>query len=135
MTTKTNWLPAVAIHTPDWCLCLSQDDFDRAAKEIKLKDAGKWLVDGYTGTTHRLERKDGSEVCVICIDVEAIRKDKYDPIRESGLLLHEVIHLWQAVEEGMNDVKSSKEFEAYSIQNLYLALAAEYRDKAFSAKM
>lgn len=44
-----------------------------------------------------------------------------------SLLVHECVHVWQAIEKRMGEKDTSMEFEAYSIQSIFLALLGIYQ--------
>lgn len=52
-----------------------------------------------------------------------------DAGRESiyGLLLHEAVHVWQFILKDIGEKVPSPEFEAYSVQALFIHLSSAYR--------
>ena len=44
-----------------------------------------------------------------------------------ALIVHEAVHVWQKIAELMGESEPSKEFEAYSIQTIFLGLLSLYR--------
>ncbi len=107
-------------------LCQSEGDFRREMRRLKLpvQDWPVWVTDGKDGTVHYYNAKPGhAPCCIVCI--RARKKD--NPIEVIGLIIHEAVHVWQAVAEEMHEDKPSCEFEAYSIQNIAIRLISAYQ--------
>ena len=72
----------------------------------------------YTFTSH------AKAACVVTLN-EKLDKNN-DPIGVAGLLIHEAAHVWQTMRETMGEVAPSREFEAYSLQNISMGLLKAY---------
>ncbi|WP_354734439.1 hypothetical protein [Acinetobacter nosocomialis] len=60
-------------------------------------------------------------------------------IEASSILCHESVHVWQEFAESINEREASREFEAYTIDEIFRNVLTEYRDlleinKTHSAK-
>lgn len=61
--------------------------------------------------------------------VVLIKKDaKQDKDVEIALIVHEATHVWQKIQERMGEQYPSDEFEAYSIQKIFLGLFYLYQN-------
>lgn len=54
------------------------------------------------------------------------KKAEASPSEKMALLVHECVHVWQEIKERMGEKEPSSEFEAYSIQLIFLGLLAIY---------
>lgn len=89
---------------------------DEKAFRREMKRLGVENIPPFTrsdGTTHLL-RKDGILTCIVCV------RKREDLERESliGILVHEAVHVWQAIRDNMNEEAPSPEFEAYTVQHI-----------------
>ncbi len=106
-------------------LCLSEKDFHAALKKLGIDRRywPDWISPGAHATTHHLERSSGDPHAVIV----CIRKDrKHTRIEHYALLVHEAVHVWQAICRYAREDEPSSEFEAYSIQNISQDLMAAF---------
>ena len=55
------------------------------------------------------------------------KKIEVDEDEKIALLVHESVHVWQEIKLRMDEVDPSKEFEAYSVQTIFLGLLSLYR--------
>jgi len=107
------WLNKSLIDSPiSYSVCTKQKQFDKVLKKLGI-DSFDYINVGSDATTHFLTNDD-IVICIICInwDVDIPKIDKY------ALLVHEAVHLWQGIKDKFGETKPSKEFEAYSIQNI-----------------
>lgn len=51
-----------------------------------------------------------------------------DPIAVVGLLAHESVHVWQAIQNYIGEKEPSREFEAYSIQRILQDLLWSHKE-------
>lgn len=121
---KTKWLDRrIACPGPYLALCLSQEEWEVAARHLKIKDPGSWMgSDNADATTQLCNGPNGGLCCVICIRVESGR----NPIEVAGLLVHEAVHVWQAYIDRIGEKNPGIEQEAYAVQSIAQELMAEY---------
>lgn len=99
-------LPIYVGYAPD------EKAFRREMKRLGCENPPPYTLSG--GTTHCL-RKDGAlTTCIVC----AKRRDGVGTEAMIGLLVHEAVHVWQAVLESMSEEDPSPEFEAYTVQHI-----------------
>lgn len=121
---KTNWLNRfIAAPGPHLCLCLSEEEYDRAMKHLRCKHYGPWMTSARANaTTHLMVNNDGSEAAVVCLRDHASR----DPVSVAALLVHEAVHVWQWWAESHGETKPGAEQEAYAIQYVSQVLMEEF---------
>lgn len=102
-------------------LCTSKAQFLKELKRLKLNEyAFEWMSDDCNGKTHFLENKStGGKICIVCIDAVIRNGSKKSTLKGPalyGLIVHEAVHVWQAIRDDIGEENPSAEFEAYSIQ-------------------
>lgn len=122
------WLDRSLVISPYYYrLCLTEKEFHKELKRLGIpKDQWpEWVSEGYGGTAHMFTSKYDDNACIVCI-----RLDKDYKIHEvNGLIVHEAVHLWQAIKRELNEKEPSPEFEAYSIQAIAQRLMGSYQDQ------
>lgn len=106
------WLDHAFIYGPYLALCLTEEDFRRVLKHLKIKTSEPFINTSQAhATKHTFESK-GKQTVVVCI------RDwgKRDVKEIYGLLIHEAVHIFQGWCEHHGESNPSLEFEAYSIQ-------------------
>lgn len=79
-----------------------------------------WLEERHNACVHTYQH--GTKVtCVVCIPLIADT-----PIDTAGMLVHEATHVKQRFMEAIGEDSPSKEFEAYTMQNISMRLFDEY---------
>lgn len=117
------WLDRDTVLAPYMALCLNEADYMKAAKHCKIPMPDKWMdLDRHRGVTHTWERG-GKLVCIVCLHPDSI---KADPIEVAGVLVHEAVHVFQRLCDSIGEDKPSREFEAYSIDNIAERLMREF---------
>ena len=71
--------------------------------------------------THILQHEDGRVMCLIDYPIDEVSIDNI------ALLLHECVHVYQEMRDYMCEERPSYEFEAYSIQEIYLNCMYEWK--------
>ncbi len=76
-------------------------------------------------TVHYFEKTDTHNLCcIVCIkSVKGLKRSEV-----IGLLIHETVHIWDAIIDELNEKEPSSEFKAYSIQNIAQRLIEAYYD-------
>ena len=113
------WLNRTVMRGVYLALCTSQKEFDRISKHLGTeKDV--WLADNHDACVHTFENK--SKVsCVVCIELTA-----ENPLEVASILVHEATHVKQKMMARIGETAPSKEFEAYTMQNICQELFTEY---------
>ena len=105
-------------------LCLSEAAFKKELRRLKLPPE-KWPSflgsDKAGATTHVFESKD-----VVMVAMGSRRNCSMLEIH--GLLVHEAVHIWQAIRDSIGEKSPSAEFEAYSLQTISQNLFEAYRE-------
>ena len=118
MKKGVQWLDRSLVISPySFGLCRNEKDFQKELKRLKVpaNQWSEWVTEGADGTTHFFEKVGGKGLCcIVCI--VSRNKAKRDVV--IGLLVHEAVHIWQAIKEEMRETKPSKEFEACSIAHI-----------------
>lgn len=119
------WFPRNLIESPyQWCLCLSEKDFDKAQKQLKIKKSDRcaWMATEHVDATAHFLESEGKHYAVVCLKDDASR-----PVNLMlSLLVHEAVHIFQRIRLMMGEDHPSHEFEAYSIQRISQDLMLAY---------
>ena len=76
----------------------------------------------YSGAECKFVYRDGNWTdCIVCL----VETD--DPVENAVSLVHEAVHIWQNLCEYIGEENPSKEFEAYTIQNITQRLFDAYK--------
>ena len=128
-TKKVKWIDRWLFLSP-YCIGLCRDEasFNKELERLKIPKEvwPKWVKgERSDATTHFFEKDDNRGLCcIVCI-----RKRKgIDSISIMGLLVHEAVHVWQAIKDEIGEKKPSDEFEAYTIQNISQRFFEAYRE-------
>lgn len=117
------WLDRDTVRAPYLTLCLSREQFLRAAKHCGIDNPGEWMEEGrHTAVVHTWE-KDGKLICVVCVHPDARGAD---PIQVACTLVHESVHIFQRLCDSIGEHAPSREFEAYSIERIAERLMREF---------
>jgi hypothetical protein len=110
-----HWLNRKMIELPYYYrLCLTEKDFKKELKRLKVKDSCSFMGSKYAGATCHYFENDGENLVIVCIGDWKGR----DLLEVYGLLVHEAVHIWQGACEILGEHLPSKEMEAYSIQGI-----------------
>jgi len=109
-------------------LCTSEKMFHKELKKLGVP-GNTWplfISNVWNGaTTHFFESDKGKTCALVCIrDVEGVTG-----IEMAALLVHEAVHIWQAIKENYGETNPSDEFEAYSIQHISGQLMDAYHEQ------
>ena len=121
---KGIWLNRSLIVSPiRMALCKNEKQFTQELKRLKIKESEfpDFVSCGADATTHFF-RKGAEECCIVCLRTAK----KITRVQVYSLLVHEAVHIWQAVKECIGEADPSKEFEAYSIQAISQELMGAY---------
>lgn len=70
----------------------------------------------------------GQRLVIVTVADRFDKKMRQDPFAVAGLILHEAVHVWQALREEIGEKEPSREFEAYAIQHISLNLFWAYEN-------
>jgi hypothetical protein len=70
-------------------------------------------------------------VCILTVHKDV---DEYGTADQLGIIAHEAVHVWQALEKYINEDSASDEMEAYSIQSITKDLLTQYLGKRVNGK-
>ena len=116
------WLNRRLMDSPVYfCLCLTEKQFKKKLKHLKVQDELAFVNCGSDATTYYFERK-GKTAAIVCFKEDPDRV----PEQNIALLVHEAVHIWQQIKETIGEQEPSKEFEAYSIQSITQELLRHY---------
>ena len=108
------WMPVYYGFCPD------EKAWHREMKKLGAPKEPYPTSDGRCSTFTAKEKT----ACVVTIANELDAKD--DPVGLVGLIVHEATHVWQTLRETIGETDPSREFEAYSIQNISIGLFKAY---------
>lgn len=96
----------------DVVLCLDETDF---FKVLELKGMPEQYFVSSNATTHVFARKgDGkNSVIFVCIDVAGAVEHNISLTQLRGILVHEIVHVWQQVKELIGEETEGHECAAY----------------------
>lgn len=129
---KPQWLDRNLIRSPYHpTLCTTPAGFAHVLKYLKVPQdqTPAFVTGGRNATVHYFESPQRNLCAVACISPTA----EAEPIQIAALLVHEAVHIWQAVREDLNERSPSSEFEAYAIQAISQELMYEYARQAVTA--
>jgi hypothetical protein len=115
-----------------YCLVVSEEQYEKELTKLKIskKIWPAFISKGADATTHFFSHESGKQIAIVTID--ASRKD-VTPTQKVALIVHEAVHIWQAIKLSIGEKEPSNEFEAYSIQAIVQELLLAY-DRANSKK-
>lgn len=123
------WLDRGTVRAPSLALCTTPAGFLEVMKHLKVPNpqTQEWLGPAHAARVHTMENaKHGTLACVVCIDPAALAKLKYTDNEIKACLVHEAVHIKQALMESIGETRPSSEFEAYTVQNISQELMNEY---------
>lgn len=119
---KIKWHSEYMAHAPlHYTLVTSEEEWKKLCRYLKV------LPPPFLGTAHatttQFENAEGNIVAVVAMLISE------DETQDLALLVHEAVHVWQAICKEIGEKKPSCEFEAYSIQTISYTLFNEYKEK------
>lgn len=124
------WLDRDLIRSPySFALCLSEKEFKQELRRLELprKEWPSFLATNHSSATvHFFERNGDIDFCaIVCIgDTSKVELEQV-----YAMLVHEAVHIWQAVRDNIGERHPSQEFEAYSIQAISQRLMFSYKEQ------
>lgn len=122
------WLDRTLMESPYYYgLCLSEKDFRKELKRLNVPKDG-WpkfvATEQAHATAHFFESAGGEQSVIVTLGSAKGRS----LAQIHALLVHEAVHIWQAIREHIGEKNPSSEFEAYSIQSISQALMQAFAD-------
>ena len=107
---------------PFLCLCLSEDEYKAALKDMGVGAVDNWIkTPQANATSHHIASPKGL-ACVVCL----AGWENRNPIEIAGLLVHEAVHAWQEWCDYYGELTPGREQEAYGVQSVAQELMAEF---------
>ena len=121
-----NWLDRSLLVGPHIALVKNKEELSSAVENCGGEPV-EWDFETLGCACIHFALPDGSDVCLIAVNPSVIEAH-CDPIKAVGVLVHEVVHVYQAHREKMAAAghKDNGELEAYSIMNLTITVLREY---------
>lgn len=116
----------------DFCLVLTEKDLDDVCTYLEI-DKSLFIDLPHSGRVDFLQNdKTGKNVAVMRIDEEK----RYSLSEHIALIVHECTHIKQQIMDDIREDNPSKEFEAYTLQDLSVHMIDEFlrRSKLFKVK-
>lgn len=115
-----------------YTIITNEEDFWKEVQKLGVprEIVGPWVGAGSNARTHKFvyhEEGKSTECAVIAFPASPDR----DPEEVIGLIVHEAMHVWQWILEGIGESKPSCEFEAYSVQSIVQSLLREYKRQVY----
>ena len=127
---RAEWLSRSLMTMPMYLtLCTTQKQFSRELRHLKLA-RNAWpdfLATTHAHATTHFFVNEGKESAIVCIHPAPER----DQLEVVGLIVHEAVHVWQAVADNIGEKHPSSEFEAYGVQGIAQSLLGEYRRQIY----
>ena len=121
---RMKWCSRVLVTSPLYLgLCTSELSYRRELKRLGVENPSEWLEDTDVGKVHQFEEENGATAIIVCVRPS-------DSARSvQATVVHEAVHVWQFVKEYIGEREPSKEFEAYSVENIYTTLMDAYNEQ------
>ena len=122
----SRWLSRALIRGPFLRLCLDERDFRAALRDIECQKPHPSFLGSAQAdaTTHLISSNRGLVAIVTLGDMT-----KRDLVEVYALLVHEAVHVWQALREDLGERDPSHEFEAYALQSIAGTLMQAYTER------
>ena len=103
----------------DWTIATSAEEFEAVQKHHKVdaRYVDEWQLhsDQYDGTTHYFDR-----LIIVCVSLDV----------QSGVLVHEAVHVFEAMMRMIGETKPGEETRAYCTQFIYETMANEIKARS-----
>ena len=127
-TKKPRYLPRDLITGPLLLFVMSEAEYQAAIAGIQVAPhaCNKWLDDDALACVHTFKKPSGGVLCIVALRTPSADDTMIDV---AARLVHEAVHVFQSYVEYIGEQTPSKEFEAYSIQQISATLMQAYVDK------
>lgn len=124
MSRPAAWCTSTLMQTPvRYTLVVNERQYAAEMRRLRVKAPLPWVSDGAGATCHTLTRDD-STCCVVAIGPTA----GLTGVQIAALLVHEAVHIWQAICRQIGEHAPSSEFAAYSLQQISGQLMTRYAE-------
>lgn len=125
---RPHWLDRGLLVSPFfYTLCTTEAQFHRELRMLKLPPR-KWPEFQATGqshaTAHFFRKFDDKLISIVTLRPDAMENLAGPTI--AALLVHEAVHIWQAIKSQIGEKNPGDETEAYAIQTISQRLMEEY---------
>lgn len=121
------WCSNTLVQNPwNYCLVTTQKEHDKVLKKNKIDEIApddERLVNAAATVSFYTSPK-GAKIAIVKVGPKL---KKYNKAQVDTVLVHEAVHIWQAVRETLYEDNPSSEFEAYSIQKISHELILAYK--------
>lgn len=125
MASRMKWCDRRIILSPYYYgLCQDEDLFKRELKRlgVPVTDWPSFLKTKRAHATTHFFESETRDCVIVCLGDCKGRS----LIEVYGLLIHEAVHIWQAIHESIGERSPSLEFEAYAVQAISQELMAAF---------
>jgi hypothetical protein len=124
------WLERGLVVSPVYyALVVTQAQFEKALKSLNIEKS-EWppfmKTSHANATTHFFTKSTGEECAIVCMPKKLPKG--VTKLQAYALLVHEAVHIWQAIKDYLGERDPSKEFEAYSVQRIAQSLMFAYEE-------
>ena len=105
-----NWFPVRV------CFCPGHKAWARLMQELELDEP---FPENGAARITTITRQDQEAICILSF---APGWRAHDCAAIAGTVAHEAVHVWQTIRDMIGEDKPSSEFEAYSVQAIFLEL-------------
>lgn len=120
------WLDRSLLVSPyHYALCTKEKDFQKELKRLKIpkSDWPEFISsDHANANVHYFEH---SKCCIVCLG----STKGFTKIQVYALLVHEAVHIWQAIRDDIGERCPASEQEAYAIQSISQQLFGAYNER------
>lgn len=139
-SSKVTWLYRHLYEGPYLTLIHSQAQFNVIMRKMNVKKGNiETFCDPNAGATcHTYYSPKGRLCCIVAVNLKRIKD--CDPVEICGILVHEAVHVWQAIRREMTGRANMQltdgigiETEAYFIQAISQRLIQAYSEQYFTS--
>jgi len=117
--------PTLLRHPYDIVLCTTEKRFQKLLAELKIprSDWPSWLGENARATTSELQHPSGKRCLIVSCPPQ--RKDETGAF-VAALIVHEAVHVWQAIRDYIGEREPGAESEAYAVEAISQTLFNEF---------
>jgi len=124
------WLNRSLLVSPYcYALCTSEKKFKKELKRLGVPKADwpNFLTSTHVNATVHYfdETESQGKCCIVCLG----STEGFSKIQVYALLVHEAVHIWQAIRDSIGERYPGVEQEAYAIQRIAQSLMYAYKEQ------
>ena len=124
------WLNRSLLDSPySYALCTSEKKFKKELKRLGLPKSNwpDFLTSTHVNATVHFfdETESHGQCCIVCLG----DTKEHTKIQVYSLLVHEAVHIWQAIRDSIGERYPASEQEAYAIQRIVQSLMYAYKEQ------